>query len=165
MLSTVLLDERACGISSPDLERRWRVAGLEGIEESWRDTVLWLLAGQAQLCELRCFYHHLIEHCDTDRDRIQRVKRLLRKMRHQAFDPMEALKYCSPLGPLMRGVRGMLWNRKQQVVGAGTIRRLEDAGLCSLAEVAELDVDELVELGVQRRFAKQIRTYLRRRLR
>ncbi len=59
----------------------------------------------------------------------------------------------------------MLWNSKQQVVGAGTIRRLEDAGLCSLAEVAELDVDELVELGVQRRFAKQIRTYLRRRLR
>ncbi len=40
MLSTVLLDERACGISSPDLERRWRVAGFEGTEESWRDTVL-----------------------------------------------------------------------------------------------------------------------------
>lgn len=39
------------------------------------------------------------------------------------------------------------------MVGAGTIRRLEDAGLCSLVEVAELDVDELVELGVQPCFA------------
>jgi hypothetical protein len=165
MLGAILLDERSRGVPVVDLERRWGITGLEGMQESWRDTALWLLAGQAQIFELRTFYHHLVEHCEADRERVQRVKKQLRIIRHQTFDLMERIKYCSALGPLMRGVRGMLSSSTTQSVGPGTIKRLEEAGLQTFADVAALDVEAMVDLGVQRRYAKQIRAYVRRRLR
>jgi len=165
MLGAILLDERSRGVPVVDLERRWGITGLEGMQESWRDTALWLLAGQAQIFELRTFYHHLVEHCEADRERVQRVKKQLRIIRHQTFDLMERIKYCSALGPLMRGVRGMLSSSSTQSVGPGTIKRLEEAGLHTFADVAALDVEAMVGLGVQRRYAKQIRAYVRRRLR
>lgn len=165
MLGAILLDERSRGVPVIDLERRWGITGLEGMQESWRDTALWLLAGQAQIFELRTFYHHLVEHCEADRARVQRVKKQLRIIRLQTFDLMERIKYCSALGPLMRGVRGMLSSSTAQSVGPGTIKRLEEAGLQTFVDVAALDVEAMVELGVQRRYAKQIRAYVRRRLR
>lgn len=165
MLGAIVLDERSRGTQSGDLERRWGIAGLEGAEESWRDTALWLLAGQAQLCELRSVYHHLLEHCEADAERIRRVKKALGRMRHQVFDLLERLKYCSPLGPILRGVRRTQGGSKKQLVGAQTLRRLEEAGVTSLKELATLDAEALTGLGVQMRFAKQIRAYVRQRLR
>ena len=40
MLSAAVLDERSRGVSLGDIERRWGLPGLEGTEESWRDTAL-----------------------------------------------------------------------------------------------------------------------------
>lgn len=165
MLGAIVLDERSRGVAIGDLERRWKLSNLDGIDESSRDTALWLLAGQARLCELRCYFHHLVEHCGAESERIRLVKKRLTRMRHQLFDLLEHLKYCSPLGPVMRGVRGMVKAKGTQTVGPGTIRRLEDGGITSLKDLAALDVDALVSLGVQKRFAKQIRAYVRRRLR
>ena len=51
MLSAIVLDERSRGTSSASIERRWGVIGLEGTEESWRDTALWLLSGHAAVFE------------------------------------------------------------------------------------------------------------------
>ena len=165
MLGAIILEERSRGTSVADLERRWGLKNLGGVEESWRDLTLWLLVGQSRLCELRCYYHHLVEHCDGGADRIRRVKRLMQRHRHHCFDLTERLKYCSPLGPLVRGVRGMLKKSGTQVAGPGTIRRLEESGVKSLRQLATMSVDDLVKLGVQKRFAKQIRTYVRCRLR
>jgi ATP-dependent DNA helicase len=165
MLKAIVLDERSRGVPIPDLERRWGIDRLEGVEESWRDTTLWLLAGQAQLCDLRCFYYHLVENCEADAERIRRVKMVMRRMRNQVFGLMEQLKYCSALGPVMYGVRSMMAGQASQAVGPTTIRRLEEGGVTSLQELANLDVDAMIALGVQRRFAKQIRAYVRRRLR
>ena len=38
MLSAAVLDERSRGVWLGDIERRWGLPGLEGTEESWRDT-------------------------------------------------------------------------------------------------------------------------------
>ena len=86
-------------------------------------------------------------------------------MRGQAYDLLERLKYCSPLGPLMRGVRDALRATKEPTLGVGTIRKLEAAGMTTLQQVATMDVPALVAAGIQKRFAKQIQIYIRRRFR
>jgi hypothetical protein len=164
MLAAVILDERSHGTSIKALEERWSVSIAEGAEEGWRDTALWLLAGHAQVSDLRCFYHHLKE-TDATPDQVQLVKRALRKLRLQSYELMQRIKYCSPLGPLVKGIRASRGIAKNPQVGAGTIATLEAAGVKTMRDVAALDVEQLVALGVQRRFAQQIRAYVRRRQR
>jgi len=165
MIAAIVLDERSRGVSVADIESRWSVSGLEGIEEAWRDSALWLLAGHTSIFELRAFYHHLLEHCSATPEQIRETKRTLGRIRGQAYDLLERLKYCSPLGPLMRGVRDVLRASKEPTLGLGTIRKLEGAEVTSLQQLAQMDLDAIVAAGVQKRFAKQIKTYIRRRLR
>lgn len=165
MLAAIVLDERSRGVSVADIESRWSVSGLEGIEEAWRDSALWLLAGHTSIFEIRAFYHHLLQHCSATPEQVRETKRTLGRIRGQAYDLLERLKYCSPLGPLMRGVRDVLRASKEPTLGVGTIRKLEGAGVTSLQQLAQMDLDAIVAAGVQKRFAKQIKTYIRRRLR
>ena len=165
--SAIILWERANGASCDDLARRWGLkapAELAGVEESWRDTMIWLVSGQASLFEVRCFYHHLITDCEAGQDRVDRVKLALRRMQFQSRELQDTLRYCSPLGPLLRGVRGMMRDSKQASAGIGTIRALEGAGIESMRDLVSLEIADLVRMGVQKRFAKQIRTYIARRL-
>jgi hypothetical protein len=163
MLAAVVLDDRSRGVSLADIERRWGLSGLDGAEESWRDTVLWLLAGHAALLDIRAFYHHLREYCSANDDQVRVTKRALGRMRGQAYDLMERLKYCA-LGPLMRGVREMLRASKEPTMGCGTIKKFEAAGIVTMRQVAAMDIAALVSAGIQKRFAKQIMAYVRRRL-
>ena len=164
MLSAAVLDERSRGVPLEDIECRWGLSRLDGIEESWRDTALWLLSGHTAIFEVRGFFHHLRECCSANDEQIRATKGALSQMRMQAYDLLERLKYCSPLGPLMRGVRDLLRGSNAPMVGVGTIQKLESAGIASLQEVAAMDLDALVAAGIQKRFAKQIRAYIRRRL-
>jgi hypothetical protein len=168
MLQAAILQDRARGVSIAERERRWGLSGvgsLEGLDEDWRDTMLWLLSGLARLLELRVLYYHLREECHADGERVRRVKRLLGRLRQQVYELREQLTYCSPLGGLLRGVRGMLLGQDGPVLGEATLRRLEAAGCRSLREVAALDTARLAALGVRPIFARQIRRYLQRRLR
>jgi len=165
MLGAVVLDERSRGVPLEEIERRWGLSDLDGIEESWRDVALWLLAGHTALFEIRCFYHHLRECCSATDEQIRVTKQVLFGMRRQAYDLLAKLKYCSPLGPLMRGVRDSLKASKEPTLGIGTIRTLESSGVTTLEQVASMEIDHLVSTGIQRRFAKQIRAYVRRRMR
>ena len=165
MVSAVVLDDRSRGVPLVDIERRWGLSALEGTEESWRDTALWLLSGHTALFEVRGFYHHLREGCSATDSQVRTAKQALSGMRGQAYDLLERLKYCSSLGPLMRGVRDSRRNSDGPTLGVGTIRKLEDAGIATLEQVARMDVDALVATGIQARFAKQIRSYLQKRLR
>jgi helicase len=165
MFHAILLEERARGTVPADLARRWKVSDLEGIEEAWRDTVIWLLSGHAQLFELRCFYHQLLEGCDADLARIRRAKRILRKIRRLALESQGKLQYCSPLGPMLLGIRNYLKDHGGQVVGAGTIRRLEEHGITSIASLLTLGVEDLMSMGIRRDFARQIKGYVRRQMR
>jgi superfamily II DNA/RNA helicase len=164
VFNAILLNERGQGAMIPDLERRWQARNLEGIEERWRDDCLWLLCGITQLCDLRCFYFHLRETCGADAARIQRVKALLGRMKLQALELQEELKFCSPLGPMLRSLRRLPRNMGQASVGVGTIRKLEESGVRSLTALAGLQIDDLVELGVRRDLAKQIYKYVLKRL-
>ena len=66
-LSAAVMHQRANGVSITDLESRWSISGLAGIEESWRDTMLWLISGVEQ---------------------IKDVKRYLRDIRYQGYELM-----------------------------------------------------------------------------
>jgi hypothetical protein len=133
---SIILYELGQGKDVEDLQRRWRVKNLMGIEERWRDDYLWLLSGLAKILDLRCFYFHLRQECDADTDRVRRVKQRLRGMRAQTFDLQEHLKYCSPLGPVLRSIRRTLPALTKATVGVQSIRRLEEAGIRSIAELA-----------------------------
>jgi hypothetical protein len=80
------------------------------------------------------------------------------------FDLQEQLKYCSALGPLLLSLRRTRKSREGGTVGIQTIRRLEGAGVRTLADLARLSIDDLVGLGVRRTLAGQLRAYVRRRL-
>lgn len=118
MLTAVVLDERARGTSHDDIERRWRVSGVGEGEESWRDTALWLLAGHAAMCSIRCFYHHIREECSVTDEQIVEIKRALATMRSQAFTLLGELKHCSPLGTVLLGIRNSRPGHKGPSVGA-----------------------------------------------
>jgi helicase len=161
VLRSVVLHELGRGIRTTDLERRWKLEGLEGIEERWRDSHLWLLAGLAEILDLRCFYFHLREDCSADAYRIRRVKGLLKRMRDQAYRLQDHLKYCSPLGPVLQEIRQATNAANGASVGVRSIRRLEEAGVRSLEDLAQLGEEDLIRLGVRRDLAMQIRAYVR----
>jgi hypothetical protein len=132
---------------------------LGGLEEKWRDTVLWLLSGHASVFEVRAFYHHIRENCGGAPHQIRDIKRALGRVSRQAYDLMDQLKYCSPLGPILRAIRSSLVGTHGAMTGIGTIRKL---GITSIAQIAQMDLGALVDAGAPKRFAKQIHAYSRR---
>lgn len=159
---SIVLYERAHGASATDLERRWAISDLEEVEERWRDEQLWLLSGVAKVLELRSFYFHLRGDCEAGPTRIRSTKRVLRLMRRQAYDLQEQLKYCSPLGPVLRSLRRTTVAQNERLIGTQSIRRLEEAGVRCLSDLAALSAEELVGMGISRNAAEQMRSYLRR---
>lgn len=157
----LVIHDRANGISTEDLERTWDIRNLSGVDERLRDDSLWLLAGVAKMLDTRCFFYHLREKCNADADRIRRVKRNLNAMRHQVYELLEELRYCSPLGALLRSLRSTRKPKQGATVGLRTIERLEAAGITSLPMIAQKSVADLVSLGIRRRYAEQIIAYVR----
>ena len=156
--NAIVLYERSMGRSVADLERQYRIANLDGVEERWRDTMLWLLAGLAQLLDVRVFFYHLKAECGADAQRIKSVKAHLSRMRRQALELVEQIKFASPLGTLVLAMR----RRKGKAgVGAESIRKLENAGLTELAHVARLTPEELAAYGVRKDIARRIVGHLR----
>lgn len=156
--NAVVLHERAQGRSLADLERQYGLTNLEGVEERWRDTHLWLLAGIARLLDVRAFYYHLREECGADLERVKRVKRHLGAMHRQMLELIEQIKFASPLGALVLTLR----RRKGKAgVGVDSIRRLEEAGLTQVAQVARLSADQLAGHGVRKDIARRIVNHLK----
>tara|TARA_Y100001934_G_C12382677_1_gene793435 strand:- start:4136 stop:6478 length:2343 start_codon:yes stop_codon:yes gene_type:complete len=162
-MRAIVLFELSKGETVLNLSRKWNIQDLGGVQEKWRDMILWLLGGQSQLFDLRCFYYHLKEISQAVPEQILNTKKILRRMQLQAFELSEKLKYCSPLGPILYGTRRMLKNSKDPLIGHKTIKRLEDAGYKNLADLANIGLDEMQALGIRRIFAKQIKRYIRRR--
>jgi hypothetical protein len=52
-----------------------------------------------------------------------------------------------------------------KTVGQGTIKKLEDAGVTSLKQLAGMTEDDLIGLGIRRAYASQISEYIKRRSR
>lgn len=142
ILRSIVLYELGQGEPVGQVESQWKVSGIEGVEERWRDEYLWLLSGIAKILEVRCFYFHLLEECKASSDRVKRVKQQLTRMRHQTFELKEHLKYCSPLGSLLRSIRRTEKTAKRASVGINTIRRLEESGVRNLQELASFKIQD-----------------------
>jgi replicative superfamily II helicase len=164
MFRTLVIYERMQGKDPRELGRTYDAENLDGIEEQWRDTLMWLLAGLAKVLDIRSFYYHLQENCDASSQRVKRVKRALRDMEYQTYELQERLKYLSPLGSALRQMRRVITSESGKV-GIGTIRRLEENGVTSLQDLANADTEELEDLGVSPQYADQVRNYLDMRMR
>jgi helicase len=156
-----VLQARSQGISVSRVEKQFGIKNLDGVEERWRDDLLWLLAGISKLLDVRTFYFHLKEDCEANQERIKRVKVLLKRMQRQILTLMEQVKYCSALGPLLRDMQRA--NRGKAGVGIQTIRKLENGGIESIAQLAKLKLDEIVAMGIRRDIAERIVGYIRKR--
>jgi helicase len=160
VLRATILYELSQGVTASELERQWEFKGLSGTEERWRDELLCLLSGLAEVLDLRCFYFHLHQECETDANRTKRVKSILLRMRAQSFALREDLTCCSPLGSVLRAIRTTRAGSGGRSVGARSIRRLEEAGIRSLEDLASIDMADLKRLGIRQDLAKQIRAYV-----
>lgn len=163
MLRTLVLGLRSQGVPISDIERQYGIKSLGGIEERWRDDMLWKLSALAKLLEIRTFYYHLKEDCQAGPEHIKRIKRCLKRMRYQIYELREGLKYCSPLGSLLKEMRRILPPQERKL-GIQSIRKLEESGIQSLKDLMGLDSDRFVTLGLRRKQAEQISAYLRRRM-
>ena len=159
----IIILEMGQGKLVSDLERRWKISGLEGIQEKWRDQMIWLLGGLARVLELPCFFRHLKD-SDASDDRIKEVKVLLAKMRSRTYHVMEILNYCSPLGPIIRSLRRSS-NGNGPLPGKKTLEKLAENGITTLQDIVDKGEKGLVDIGIRRNLAKVLLTYSLRRLR
>ncbi len=159
VLRSIVIYQLGCGTLMSDIERRWKISGIEGVEERWRDHLLWLLAGLSEILDIPCFYYCLKEDCKANDAHIDRVKGLLKNMRGGVYELMGLLRFCSPLGPLFRDLETV-----RAGVGIRTKERLENAGVTSFAEIGKMSIDDLRKIGVRKDIAFKLKDYIRRRL-
>lgn len=159
MQRSIIMTELAEGRRVEDVARRWSTAQLDGVEERWRDSLLWLLAGFVEILDLKCFYHHLKEECQADQARVIRVKKILGSMRSGVFELLGGLRFCSPLGPFFRDLEAA-----KAGVGLRTKEKLEALGLSTVLEIAKLKDTDLAAAGIRKDIVRKLRAYVTRRL-
>jgi hypothetical protein len=164
MLRAVVLWQRSQGLLPVDIERQWKTKPglLEGIEERWRDTDLWLLAGLTRIFDSGCFHYHLRTDCAANHARITAVRDALKKMRRDVYDLMRSVQRCSPLAPLLNA--GRVPGTKSPV-GLRTVEKLEEAGIRSMAQLAPMTTADLMRLGLHQKAARAVAAYLESRQR
>jgi superfamily II DNA/RNA helicase len=163
LLRAILLWERARGVSAGELERVWHIENLCGLEESWRDEMLWLLAATLGLWEVRPFYYHLKEECRANEKRLRLLKQIFRQRQQQIYTLLDQIKYCSPLGATFRRLKSKGSPVKIRGIGIASIRKLEDAGFKSFSDLLPLSEEDLVGLGLRASAARDLKKYFRRR--
>jgi helicase len=161
MLRAIILWQKANGVLSTDLERRWKIKELDEILESWRDDRLFLIGSMANLWDLKCFYYHLREECKADDERIHRVKRAFQRLRGHSMRLMNLVSWCSPLGPAFLRLRASMQGRSQ-VPARETMRKLELAGFNHISMLRSSSVEELGKLGIRRDLAECLIGFSRR---
>ena len=148
----IVIYERAQGRSIEDLTRQFDLNNLEGVEEKWRDTLIWLLAGLARILDTKCFFFHLKQDCGASDERIKQVTGMFGDMRRTCLELMDRLTYASPLGGFLIRLKRM----GQKGVGLQTIRTLEGAGIATPLELSVLSIEDLVKLGVRRDISRRV---------
>jgi len=160
----IILWQRAHGTSVADLERRWgkSVHGLDEFEEKWRDDRLFLISAMLNLWDVKVFYFHLKNDCDANEERIKCIKRRLQKLRAYAYQTMDLVGWCSPLGPVFTRLRSALGRSGKANPAKGTMRQLEEKGVQSIEQLKSLNLDDLLQLGIRKNFANKIIAFTRR---
>jgi helicase len=81
-------------------------------------------------------------------------------MRAQTLKLREHIGYCSPLSPVLRAIRATRADSNRSRIGVRSIRRLEEAGIRSIEDLAPIEIGSLVRLGIRQDLAEQIRDYI-----
>lgn len=157
-LRAILIYQLGNGALPNDVEKRWKITGLDGVQERWRDHLLWQLSGVAEIFDVRCFYHFLKTDCNANDTRINQVKNCLKSMVHGIYDLMGMLRFCSPLGPVFRDLEAA-----KAGVGIRTKEKLEKAGVTSLMEINQMRIEDIIGIGIRNDIAGKLKEYCRRR--
>lgn len=83
-------------------------------------------------------------------------------MRRQLYGLQDHLKYCSPLGGLLRSISRTA-GQKSPGIGIQTIRKLEQCGVTSLADLAKLSKQDLERHRIRDATIDLLVGYVRRR--
>ncbi len=158
VMRAIVIFQLGEGMLLPDVAKRWGVKGLEGVQERWRDHLLWQISGLGEILDIRCFYYFLREECDASDKRVNCVKDCFKKMRHGVYDLLGLLRFCSPLGPVFRALESA-----KVGVGVRTKEKLEFAGISSFADINKMPIEELISIGVRSDIATKLKAYVRRR--
>jgi helicase len=153
-LRAILLWELSSGAPIEDLERRWKVTNLGGVEERWRDERLWLLSGVAEIFDVRCFFFFLKAELAADEERILKLKRLLQRVRLVTYDCIGRIKFSSPIGGFVAEAKRL---GTKLGIGPASLEKLESLGARSAMELATISDEHMLAAG--------LRSYLARRLR
>ncbi|MDA7618290.1 DEAD/DEAH box helicase [Verrucomicrobia bacterium] len=156
----IILWERSKGVQVDSLERVWDIQNVDGIEEQWRDRRIWLLAGLGEILDIKCFYFHLKESCEATEDEIKNVKDLLKKLQRAAWELIDYLNLCSPLGPLFVQMKQ---SGSGKGVGRKTVKKLEGMGH-DLIAIAKMKPDEFKRIGISGTIAQKLQQYARKRV-
>lgn len=157
-MRSIVIFQLGSGQRAEDLVRRWGTPGLCGVQERWRDHMLWQLAGLAEILDIKCFYFCLKQDCGADDTRVTGVKKCFKEMLCGIYDLMGMLRFCSPLGPIFRDLEAV-----KAGVGLRTKEKLEGAGITSLADINKMSLDDLARVGIRKNIAKKLISYIRRR--
>lgn len=135
----------------------------EEIQEKLRDNALWILSGIEQILEVKSFYFHLKENCGAAVKQIRQVDHAFSASSKTIFALIANLKFRSPLGELLRGIK-RVFPHADRYPGEGTLRRLESAGFTSIRSFVGKTPADLVALGIQQTYADLIISYIRKRM-
>lgn len=136
---------------------------VEEIQEKIRDNAIWLLAGMERLMNVRSFFYHLKENCGCSSKQIHDVDAAFKKASKTVFSLTGSLKYRSKLGEMVRSIK-RIYPHADSYPGEGTIKRLESAGIYSVKDLVKKNANDLVAIGVSKKYADLIVGYVRRRL-
>ena len=159
--NSIVIYERGLGRSVTDLSRRWKCTDLAAIEEKWRDQLIWLLGAYAGVLDRRVFYYHLEATLKASQQRIDRVSQILKQMQFQVYALQDHVKYCSPLGGILRSLKRTA--KGKGGIGIQSIRKLEAAGITDLATLATMKTDDLKAFGLRKNAADAMIRYIQRR--
>ena len=177
-LRAMVLNDLINGRALEEVAAQYDITNLNGIQEQWRDDTQWLLSALMPCLDHKAYLHHLKRICHADEQREMVVKAAFQNLRGHAYDLMEGLKYCSPLGDFLRDLRSGRAGKGKQVMGSGSIDRLRKAGMQSRGDIlarfpnvrgdpdesdaASADIEALAKIVGRRAFAMQVRAALRR---
>ena len=154
----IVINQLSNGIRPQDVSAQWGIRRLDGVQEQWRDHLLWQAAGIGECLDIKSFYYHLKENCDASDVRINELEKIFMEMRLGVYEVLGRLKYCSPLGPLFRDL-----DTGKVGVGARTKEKLEESGYHEPKEIMKLNETDLCNLGIRRDIAKKLVSYFVRR--
>jgi helicase len=158
----IILYELAEGKLPKDIEREYEVKNVEGVQEKWRDDMIWLLSGLSKIYSVPNFYYHLKESCKASKERVERVEKYFKKMELMTYNSIESLKYCHPLGSLLIGIK-RITNNTGSGIGISTMDKLLENGIFSYSQLRTKSENELIKMGIRKPQARIISKYIRKR--